>query len=280
MIGKLKLYGFSEDTLLWFKSYLAGRSQYVDVSGGISLRKSIPVGVFQGSVAGPLLFIIYINDIERLEERDCSVFVYADDNNYGVKLGNNVTANQARVNEKLVDVETYMNANKLKLNAGKTQIMVMTPARNKINSNLTVNFNGHNIVPEESAKFLGLVISDNLSWDKYILEDQKSLLSFLNKKLSALRKMSKWCDSSQLLLLANGMIISKITYCISAWANCKQFLKDKIQNILTETYRIVYNDRKSSVKDLFQRAKALTLDGWISYLDFFVGKNIPHRSHL
>ena len=202
------------------QSYLSHRKQCVIIDGVKSSFQDVKAGVPQGSRLGPLLFIIYINDIETLEEHDCSVFVYADDNNYGVKLGKNVQVNQVRVNEKLVGVETYMNANKLKLNAGKTQIMVMTPSRNKVNSNLTVNFNGHNIIPEDSAKFLGLVISDDLTWDKYILEDPNSLLAFLNKKLAALRKMSKWCDSSQLLLLANGMIISKITYCLSAWVDC------------------------------------------------------------
>ena len=100
------------------------------------------------------------------------------------------------------------------------------------------------------------------------------LLSYLNKKLGALKKMSKFCNIDQMLLLANGLLISKITYCLSVWADCKQIFKNKIQDILTEMYRIVYKDRKSSVKSLFQRAKAFTFEGWVSYLDFMFGKNI------
>ena len=100
------------------------------------------------------------------------------------------------------------------------------------------------------------------------------LLSYLNKKLGALKKMSKFCNIDQMLLLANGLIISKIPYCLSVWADCQQMFKNKIQDILTEMYRVVYKDRKSSVKSLFQKAKAFNFEGWISYLDFMFGKNI------
>ena len=72
---KLKLYGFSDNTILWFRSYLAGTSQYVEVNGETSLRKAVPLGVFQGSVAGPLLFIIYFNYFVVLEDQGCSVLM-------------------------------------------------------------------------------------------------------------------------------------------------------------------------------------------------------------
>ena len=150
MLKKLKLHGFSEDTINWFRSYLSGHSQYVDVNGGKSLRKNIAVGVFQGSV----LFIIYFNDLVVLEDNGCSVIVYADDNNYAAKIGHDTQANQMRINSKLGEVEVYMCANRLKYNAGKTQIMIETPARNKMNSNLVVVFIGHEITPENRARFL------------------------------------------------------------------------------------------------------------------------------
>ena len=138
-----------------------------------------------------------------------------------------------------------------------------------------VEFNGHTIKPDKDAKFLGIIISDDLSGDQYIMHDEeKSLLSYLNRKLGALKQISKYCTVDQMLLLANGMIISKITYCLQALADCKQLFKDKIQDILTEMYRVVYEDYNSSVRQLFQKAKAFTFQSWISYLDFMFGKNI------
>ena len=138
-----------------------------------------------------------------------------------MRIGADKEANQARINSKLGQVEVYMNANKLKFNAGKTQIMIMTPARNRMNNNLEINFNGHLTKPEESARFLGITIS------------------------------MIFCGTSTFY---------------------------KIQAILTETYRIVYNDRHSSTKDLFQKTRVLTFNGSISYLDFFPGKNI--KDHM
>ena len=98
-------------------------------------------------------------------------------------------------------------------------------------------------------------------------------MSYLNKKLGALRKMTRYCTVEQLILLANGMMLSNITYCISSWIDCTQRLKDKVQAIITEMYRVIFNDRTSSVKDLHSRCSALNLTGWAEYLDFMLGKS-------
>ena len=202
-IEKLKLYGLSPETILWFRSYLEGRSQFVDVDGERSEEIEITVGVFQGSVAGPLLFLIYFNDLICLQDQNCHVVIYADDNNYAVKLGQDVEENRQRINLKLKQVEDYMNANKLKFNVEKTQLMIMSPKRVRINEGLEVEFNGHTLKPDKHAKFLGITISDDLSWYEYILNGengQEPLLSYLNKKLGALKKMSKFCNIDQMLL--------------------------------------------------------------------------------
>ena len=94
------------------------------------------------------------------------ISISADDNK--LKLGNNVEENKMLINNKLIQVEEYMNSNKLKFNVDKTQMMIMTPKKNKVNSTLTVNFNGHEITPDRQAKFLRIHISDDLSWDNYM----------------------------------------------------------------------------------------------------------------
>ena len=82
LVEKLKLYGLSENAIKFIQCYLRGRSQFCDINGAKSSTKDIDVGVFQGSVAGPLLFIIFFNDIMELEDRDTLISGYADDNNY------------------------------------------------------------------------------------------------------------------------------------------------------------------------------------------------------
>ena len=93
-------------------------------------------------------------------------------------------------------------------------------------------------------------------------------------RLRALKLMSRQCDQKQRMLLANGMIISKITYCLSVWGNASIFLKQKVQSVLTETYRVVKQDFSSSTRSVHESLKMLSLDGWIRYLDLMTGKKI------
>ena len=135
LLDKLALYGATPETIRWFKRYLENRKQYVDVNGGISGMRKINYGVFQGSCGGPLLFIVFFNDIMELQDDQTMILGYADDNNYKITL--DFAANE---------VEEYMNANRLKFNASKTQLMIMTPKKIRVNSTLELEFNGLRII--------------------------------------------------------------------------------------------------------------------------------------
>ena len=119
-----------------------------------------------------------------------------------------------------------------------------------------------------------MIISNNLRWNDYILNSEKSLLNFCYKKLRALKLMARFCNLEQRKLLANGMIISKLTFCQSVYGDASIFLKKKIQSMLTETYRVVLQDWTSSARIVHERLDFLSVDGWIQYLDYFVAKNI------
>ena len=97
------------------------------------------------------MFIVFFNDIMELQDGNTMISGYADDNNYKIKLSEDVEANKRMMNEKLVEVEEYMNANRLKFNASKTQLMIMAPKRNRMNSTLELDFNGLKIIPEKQA---------------------------------------------------------------------------------------------------------------------------------
>ena len=274
LLDKLKLYGMSENCINWFKSYLSGRKQFVGISASKSKLKSIKIGVFQGSCGGPLLFILFLNDLLSLEDGDTRISIYADDNNYLCKLGKDKLLNQLKMKMKLAQIEEYMNSNGLKFNVEKTQLMTMNPGQSRKNKDLCILFNNHLINQDESTKFLGIRISNNLRWNEYIQNSEDSLLNFCNMRLRALKLMSRQCDQKQRMLLANGMIISKITYCLSVWGNASIFLKQKVQSVLTETYRVVKQDFSSSTRSVHESLKMLSLDGWIRYLDLMTGKKI------
>ena len=134
----------------------------------LSKLKSIKIGVFQGSCGGPLLFILFLNDLLSLEDGDTRISIYADDNNYLCKLGKDKLLNQLKMKMKLAQIEEYMNSNGLKFNVEKTQLMTMNPGQSRKNKDLCILFNNHLINQDESTKFLGIRISNNLRWNEYI----------------------------------------------------------------------------------------------------------------
>ena len=274
LVEKLKLYGLSENAIKFIQCYLRGRSQFCDINGAKSSTRDIDVGVFQGSVAGPLLFIIFFNDIMELEDGDTLISGYADDNNYKLKLDKDKLKNQLKLKVKMEQIEQYMNSNGLKLNVEKTQLLIMNPGRKRMNDDLSLLFNGHLVEPEKNVRFLGVIISNNLRWNDYILNSEKSVLNFCYKKLRALKLMSRFCDEEQRKLLANGMIISKLTFCLSVWGNASMFLKKKIQSMLNQTYRVVKQDWTNSSRQVHISLQYLSLDGWIKYMDYMTAKTM------
>ena len=79
-----------------------------------------------------------------------------------------------------------------------------------------------------------ILLSGNLKWNEYIMQNEQSMLKFLNKKLGALKMLAKKMPTEQRKILAHGLIISKISYCISCYANCQGYLKKRIQDIISK----------------------------------------------
>merc|ERR1711923_294357 len=164
-----------------------------------------------------------------LEDDTTGISKYADDNNYLCTLDKDKLLNQLKMKTKLAQIEEYMNSNGLKFNVEKTQLMTMNPGHHRENDDMCIMFNNHLITQDKNAKFLGVIISNNLRWNDYIFNSENSLLNFCYKKLRALKLMSRHCNLEQRKLLANGMIISKLTFCMSVWGDASMFLKKKVQ---------------------------------------------------
>ena len=110
--------------------------------------------------------------------------------------------------------------------------------------------------------------------EEYILQSDNFILKYCNKRLAALKLLARDCSQEQKKLLAHGLIISKITYCICTWASCPGYLKKRLQDVLNETVRIVHGSRIKSLKEQFRDLDWLTLKGWMNYMDILTGKSI------
>lgn len=134
MIEKLEMYGVTGIVLKWFKSYLENRTQRVKFNGMLSSPIRVQVGVPQGSVLGPILFLLYINDIVEVIDDDCEIRLFKDDALI-YTTGRSCEEISNKLNIQMEKIEKWLKGNRLKLNVEKTKVMVIRGARKIINKN-------------------------------------------------------------------------------------------------------------------------------------------------
>ena len=193
LLDKLHFYGIRNNSLKWFQSYLSGRQQYVQIENTKSNMLQVTTGVLQGSILGPLLFLIYVNDMAQA----CNNFhglLYADDTtlisplenfqddivgtdhiNTGVfscnagRLSDSNDILVANINKELESLTEWLSSNKLVLNASKTKFMLFHyPQRDVSHIKLNISFAGEIIEQVKEFNFLGLIISETMSWKPHI----------------------------------------------------------------------------------------------------------------
>ena len=184
LIQKLNHYGIRGVANNWFSSYLQNRSQYVSINGFNSKLEHIHCGVPQGSILGPLLFLIYINDL-NCAIRYCSVHHFADDTNL-LNYNNSVKRMNKQVNQDLKNLTNWLNANKICLNVSKTEVVLFKSSRKLTDVPLKLKLNGKRLYPTNSVKYLGINIDENLTWKQQI-SDIAIKLNKTNGILSKLR---------------------------------------------------------------------------------------------
>ena len=153
LLQKMDLYGIQDNTISWFENYLSNRKQYVTYNGIKSQTEKINCGVPQGSILGPLLFLIYINDLSTVSEA-CMSILFADDTNMFF-TGNHLKTMATVFNEELIRVQEWLHCNKLSLNVLKTHYIIFTSG-NKCVNDVDIRINDAHIERLYATKFLGV----------------------------------------------------------------------------------------------------------------------------
>ena len=169
LLDKLEHYGIRGNALKWFQSYLSGRTQYVTVNGHVSDPLPITCGVPQGSVLGPLLFLIYVNDLPNVS-KVMQFYLFADDTSIYFD-SDNLFNLQKIVNRELKKVRKWLEANRLALNIDKTNYVIFHSPTN----NVRIKLGSKPISRVNSIKYLGVLIDSTLSWKPHIVELSKKL---------------------------------------------------------------------------------------------------------
>ena len=174
LIEKLDHYGIRGCIKDWFQSYLTDRKQFVSIDGFNSTEAPMKHGVPQGSVLGPLLFLLYINDLNH-SVKNCWTYHFADDTNL-LAIGKSPKKLQKQINFDLKQLYKWLLANKISLNKTKTELIIFRKPNSNICHDMTIKLNGHRIYPSATIKYLGFQLDETLSGAAHCSELAKKLI--------------------------------------------------------------------------------------------------------
>ena len=260
LLKKLELLGFDQHSVVWFWSYLTERSQCVYVDGKTSELKSVKVGVPQGSVLGPLMYILFVNDLpevvhghagHQVPEADhgpvfnmncaeCgSLCCYVDDSTY-VFSSSDPRVLSEKLSEQYGKLANYMGDNRLVINDDKTHLLVMgTPRFHAAREDVDITTGTVTVEPIKTEKLLGITIHESLKWKEHILNNEKSMIKILGTRLSALKKISVNATFKTRLMVGNSCFISVITFMISVWGGTESYLIRAVQVMQNKAARCI-----------------------------------------
>ena len=297
LIKKLFNLGIKGNKLAWFRSYLTERSQYVEIDGVISQTLPIITGVPQGSILGPTLFLIYINDINTAS--DFLKFIcYADDTTLKATVSSakascgssDIKVISDFINGELKRVTDWLDVNKLSLNAGKTKFMVFRKQGGILHDdkipNIIVKGVNIKIVPE--FDFLGFIITNDLTWKSH----QDKIAKKVNKVNGVLTRLRYFLPRHTLKNIYNSLVLPHFQYGITLWgANCSRLEKlqkqcirkiNQVKRHNGHTDRLFKNSELLKISDIH---KLFSLKFYYRYArhelgNFFLNDIFPRNSYF
>ena len=257
LLSKLFEYGIPGVAYEWFRSYLDNRNQQCFVNGSLSNSQILTCGIPQGTILGPLLFILYINDLPNCLSNSVAR-MYADDTHLTFASNNIETINDV-MNLDLSNVNTWLTANKLTLNSSKTEFMLIGSRQRLVTYDTSPKlFIGGDIIQQvSSVKSLGVHIDENLSWTIHIEKIAKKIAS----GIGAIKRCRPFVNLTILETVFNALVQPYFNYCSDVWGHCNKSLSNKLQKLQNRAARILtFSSYDSSADPLFERLNWKRLD--------------------
>ena len=252
LLDKLKHYGVRGPPLSWMASYLKDRKQQVVIAGRLSSEKTLNVGVPQGSILGPILFLLYINDMPNVSSLFFPI-LYADDTTL-LSSNNDYDALILTINNELPKLYTWTTANRLSLNLGKTYAMLFSNRKQNINYDLSIYFNNVKIKFKKNEDFLGLTIDNEARFSEHI----GFVCSKLSKAVGLIYKLREYVPKEVLGSLYYSLAYPYILYGNLVWGGTYDahlhpliILQKKLLRLIT------YSDFLAHTEPLFKRTSIL-----------------------
>lgn len=258
LLNKLEIYGIRGVSMEWFRSYLSNRTIQVRVGRDVSDDTVITSGVPQGSVLGPTLFLLYVNDLADCVKSESALIVnYADDTNILV-LGENVEDIQLKTDYILNKITEWTINNKLIVNVDKTKAVLFN---NKCSVNkLHLNDSSASIKVDRSAQMLGLVIDADLNWHEHI----QLLCSKLARTIYGLKTLSRYCELTILRTQYFACFQCHLKYGITHWGRSAE--SQRVFVLQKRAIRTMCKlSPRDSCKDAFKSLQIMTLPSLYIY---------------
>lgn len=252
LLQKLKILNFSSNTIALLACYLSNRSQMVFCNGSYSSELAVEYGVPQGSILGPLLYLLYVNDFDTFVDL-CKIIMFADDTNL-IFAHKDFNVLVSIINADLCKIALYCQNNQLMINSSKSKAMIFYNGKQNLSADFMLNGSRIDIV--DTHKFLGVYLDCNMTFNHHIEHVCKKLSSanfaivkcrvFLNRKL--------------LLMLFNALSLSHIYYCDTNYLfHCSKLCFKRIESKYVDGGRIILSNKRGS-----SRTETLLTLNWLS----------------
>ena len=233
LLNQLYKYGIRGIAHDWLDSYLYNRRQFVSFNNHCSDMNEITCGVPQGSILGPLLFLLYVNDIVEVSSVLLPI-LYSDDTSLFL-IGKNINVLIHNMNYELAKVLQWLNCNKLSLNIKKSQYIVFRSIKNYPNEINTVKINNQTLNKVKSTKFLGVIIDEFLNWAEHI----NTVKTKISRGIGILCKARRVLKTSTLVTLYNSFVYPYINYCIEVWGGASDKSIKSLFKVQKRAVRII-----------------------------------------
>ena len=264
LLSKLSHYGVRGISNNWFRSYLTNRQQFVTILGQDSSPRIMKFGVPQGSVLGPLLFLLYINDLYMSIKYSTSRH-FADDTCLLIK-NKSLKRIKKLLNRDLKSLNEWLKANKISLNASKTEILIFRNHNKPLNYDLKIKLDGKRLYPSKYVKYLGILIDDKLNWSHHI----KSLVPKLARANGMLAKIRHFVNKESLRSIYFAIFSSLMNYGSHVWGQKITSNVKRIMKLQDKCLRIInfakYHDEPSK---LYQISKIFKFEDQIKFNNYF-----------
>ena len=248
LLAKNNAYGFCRNSLKFINDYLTGRKQRTTIGSSFSSWRDIVYGIPQGSILGPLLFNIYINDM-FLFTSDFKIANYADDCSPFEFSGSTDDIIDKLENDSRILIDWY-ESNYLKPNPDKWHLLL-----SDVEIDLNIKVNNERITNSSSENILGVNFDNKLNFNTHITK----LCKKAGQKLHALARISNFMSINQKRVIMNAFIYSQFSYCPLIWMCHSRSSNTKINKLHERALRLVYNDNLSSFETLLEKSGSVKI---------------------